>query len=168
VAIGVNALNPVNDLSSAQLADVMTGRVEEWNAVGWPQGKKIVPVSCAKGTAYYEYMGKTILKDAPFSAGTVYVQVNPLVPAEIAKYPGAIGYIGQSVLKDKPGVRSITLDGVALSQETMDSGAYPLRMASFLITRGEPAGRLKEFLDFCLSPEGQEIVAKAGKFKVVN
>jgi len=27
---------------------------------------------------------------------------------------------------------------------------------------------LKEFLDFCLNPEGQEIVAKAGKFKVVN
>jgi len=34
VVIGVNALNPVNDLSLAQLADIMTGRVEEWNAVG--------------------------------------------------------------------------------------------------------------------------------------
>ena len=167
VAIGVNALNPVNDISMARLADIMTGRVEEWSAAGWPQGKKIVPVSCAQGTVYYDNMARTVLKDVPFSAGAIYAQVNPLVPAEIAKYPGAIGYIGLSVLQGKPGVKILTLDGIALSQETMDSGAYPIRMASFLITRGEPAGRLQEFIDFCLSPEGQEIVAKAGKFKVV-
>ena len=168
VAIGVNALNPVNDLSSAQLADVMTGRVEEWNAVGWPQGKKIVPISCAKDTAHYENMVKTVLKDAPFSANTIYAQVNPLVPAEIAKYPGAIGYTGLSVFEGKQGIKILSLGGVALSQETVDSGAYPIRKTYFLITKGEPAGKLKEFLDFCLSPEGQEIIAKAGMLKVVK
>jgi phosphate transport system substrate-binding protein len=39
---------------------------------------------------------------------------------------------------------------------------YPLARALYLYTRGEPTGNIKEFLDWVLSPEGQQIVASVG------
>jgi phosphate transport system substrate-binding protein len=35
-----------------------------------------------------------------------------------------------------------------------------------MYTRGKPSGEAKEFIDFCLSPEGQGIVTKVGYFPV--
>ena len=37
-----------------------------------------------------------------------------------------------------------------------------LRAADFYYTNGEPAGLVKQFVDFTLSPDGQKIVANVG------
>lgn len=168
VAIGVNAFNQVEDLSMTQLADIMTGRTTDWADLGWAKGKKIVPVSCAKGTAHYKNFSKKVLKGAPFKEGTLFVNVNPLMPKEIAKYPGAIGYSGLSILDGKKGVKVISLEGVKPSQESLDNGSYPVTKKYYLITKGEPAGKLKEFVDFCQGPEGQEIIVKGGLLKLAR
>jgi len=38
------------------------------------------------------------------------------------------------------------------------SGKYPISRPLFFYTNGQPQGRVKDFVDFALSPEGQEIV----------
>jgi len=40
--------------------------------------------------------------------------------------------------------------------------SYPLSRPTFLYTAGEPAGNVKAFIDFCLSPAGEAIISKAG------
>jgi phosphate transport system substrate-binding protein len=44
--------------------------------------------------------------------------------------------------------------------ENVASGAYRLALPFHLVALQEPTGAARRFVDFCLSPEGQEIVAR--------
>ena len=48
------------------------------------------------------------------------------------------------------------------SEETVDSGDYSIARPLYLYTAGEPDGAAKLFIDFCMGPEGQEIVRQTG------
>lgn len=166
VAIAVNAMNPIENISMIQLTDTMSGKTRDWADLGWPQGKKIFPVACAKGTAQYTIFTKKVLKDTPYKDGTIYAKLNPEIPEQIAKFPGTIGYGGLSTLAEKKGVKVISLDGILPTQETINNETYPIKKTYFLITKGELTGSLKEFIDFCNSPEGLDIIVKSGLLTV--
>ena len=53
---------------------------------------------------------------------------------------------------------------VTPSLETVESGQYPLSRQLFFYTVGEPTGQVKEFIDWVLSPEGQEISEAVGYY----
>jgi phosphate transport system substrate-binding protein len=44
--------------------------------------------------------------------------------------------------------------------ENVMSGAYPISRPLLMYTKGEPTGLVKAFIDFVLSPSGQQIVKK--------
>ena len=46
--------------------------------------------------------------------------------------------------------------------ENATSGRYPLARFLLMITRGEPSGTSREFLDWVRSPDGQALVEQAG------
>jgi phosphate transport system substrate-binding protein len=49
---------------------------------------------------------------------------------------------------------------VAPAMENVVSGKYPISRPLFFYTNGQPKGLVKNFIDFTLSKEGQEIVIK--------
>jgi phosphate transport system substrate-binding protein len=70
----------------------------------------------------------------------------------------AIGYISLGSLNDT--VKALAVDGAVPSGETVKDGTYPIVRPFILATRGEPTGLAKDFIDYILSAEGQEVVAK--------
>jgi phosphate transport system substrate-binding protein len=52
------------------------------------------------------------------------------------------------------------------SVATVKDASYPVARALYLYTNGAPQGTVKEFVDFCLSPAGQKIVAATGYVQV--
>ncbi|MDD5730413.1 MAG: substrate-binding domain-containing protein, partial [Candidatus Omnitrophica bacterium] len=44
--------------------------------------------------------------------------------------------------------------------ENVKSGKYPISRPLLMYTKGKPEGTVKGFIDFVLSPEGQDIVKK--------
>jgi len=52
-----------------------------------------------------------------------------------------------------------TLENVRLNR-------YPIARDLILVFAGEPEGILKEFLDFIMSPDGQQMVASSGYIPV--
>jgi phosphate transport system substrate-binding protein len=51
---------------------------------------------------------------------------------------------------------------VAPTVENVVDGKYPLARELYFVTNGEATGLAKEFIDFALSGEGQQIVEKEG------
>jgi len=45
---------------------------------------------------------------------------------------------------------------------TVNDKSYPIARDLYMYTNGEPTGAIKEYLDWILSPEAQEIVAELG------
>lgn len=48
------------------------------------------------------------------------------------------------------------------TNENIASHKYPMSRPLFLLTNGEPTGEAKTFVEFLLSPRGQELVRKHG------
>ena len=80
------------------------------------------------------------------------------VKLAVKQDPNAIGYVSLAHMSGD--VKAVELDGVYPSLETVLDGSYELQRPFLFLTAGEPEGAVKEFIDWCLSPEGQNIVAK--------
>ena len=88
----------------------------------------------------------------------------------VAKTPGAIGYSGMGYATDHVKMLKIAkADGetaYAPSVENTLSKAYPITRPLFMYTLGKPVGKLKAYLDWCMSPQGQKIVESSGYVSV--
>lgn len=168
IAVVVNPLNAVSSLTIDQLADIFTGKIANWKDVGGAD-QEIVVLSREVNSGTHVYFKEHVLNKGD-SKGTVEFVPTALmisssqgIADEVAQNAKAIGYYGMGYISDKQKVVNIAgADGkpVEPTAENVLSGAYPISRPLFVYTKGEPAGLAKEFVDFILSPEGQEIVKK--------
>ena len=80
----------------------------------------------------------------------------------ITQNPSAIGYYGMGNIskhqKALPIAKDKTAEAVYPTVENVVSGKYPISRPLFMYVKNDPAGDVKKFIDFILSPEGQELV----------
>ena len=160
IAVIVNPGNPVSKLTSAQVRDIFTGKVTDWRDVGGPDLPiLLVNRDAASGTR--DAFDKIVLKGATFDPTAAVLPGTGQVRAVVAEARGAVGYISFGFVDDS--VRAIPIDGVAPTAKTIKSGAYPVRRLLHFLTRGQPTGLARQYIDFVLSPAVQaSIVSKAG------
>jgi phosphate transport system substrate-binding protein len=83
----------------------------------------------------------------------------------VASNPYAIGYISLGSLNDT--VKALKIDGAEATVANIKSGTYKISRPFNIATKGEATGLAKDFIDFILSKEGQDIV-EAEKFIKVS
>lgn len=83
----------------------------------------------------------------------------------VASNPYAIGYISLGSLNDT--VKALKIDGAEATVDNIKSGTYKISRPFNIATKGEATGLAKDFIDFILSKEGQDIV-EAEKFIKVS
>ena len=71
----------------------------------------------------------------------------------------AIGYVSLGSLNDS--VKALQIDGVEPTSEHVNNKEYKIARPFMIATKGEPTGLQKDFIDFILSTEGQEVVAES-------
>lgn len=155
IVIAVNLNNPVGNLTKSQLKDIFSGKITNWKDLGGPDAKiSIVIREDGSGTrkAFEDLvMNKTKVKsDAIVQTSTESIKL------VVKQDPYAIGYI--SLAHMSPDVKAVEVDGVYPSLDTIQDGSYKLQRPFIFLTNGGPQGQVKEFIDWCLGPEGQEII----------
>ena len=71
----------------------------------------------------------------------------------------AIGYVSMGSLNDN--VKALQIDGIDATTANVKSGTYKISRPFNIATKGEADGLSKDFIDFIMSKEGQEVVAKS-------
>jgi phosphate transport system substrate-binding protein len=160
IAVIVNKGNAINGLTKKQVEQIFTGEVTDWSAVGGAGGKiSIYTRNTSSGT--YSDFKELAMKKRDYAGASQKMAGNEQIAAEVGKNPGGIGYVGLAYDK-APGVKAVTIDGVAPSVQTVQGKTYPYARPTFYYTNGEPSGVAKAFLDFTLSAAGQRIVGQVG------
>jgi phosphate transport system substrate-binding protein len=167
LAVYVPETNPIEQLTLAQLKGIYSGDITNWKAVGGPDAP-IVLYSRENSSGTYVFFKDNVLGGGDFAASAQTLPGTAAVVNAVAKEKNGIGYGGAAYAKGVKEVKLVGKDGQAYlpSAENVASGKYPLSRDLFMYTRGKPSGEAKEFIDFCLSPEGQGIVTKVGYFPV--
>jgi phosphate transport system substrate-binding protein len=160
ICVVVNTKNNVNGLTKEQLRDIFSGKITNWNQVGGADAKiNVITREDGSGTrsGFEDMVMKAdngskvkILKTAIVQSSTEAVK------QAVAQDPNAIGFISLANLDSA--VKTLQVDGVAPSEQTVSDGKYPLSRPFLFLTKGTPTGETKAFIDWVLSPAGQAIV----------
>jgi len=159
ICVIVNNSNGIDALTLKQIKDIFTGKISNWKQVGGPDGK-IVVVSRDSSSGTFEAFGELALKKEKVRPDALMQASNQAVATTVTGTPGAIGYVGLGYVSKS--VKALVVDGVTASKETVLSGKYPIARPLFMYTNGAPKGLVKEFIDFILSKEGQQLVEDEG------
>jgi len=155
IVMVVNKANPVNGLSKEQLEGILGGQITNWKEVGGTDSaiRNVMLPPCVTETMSYQAAspGPKVNRIIPQTKGNPVTGTNVLVSENV----DAIGM--QLYGYDTPDVKVLTIDGVLPTEETLP-GKYGYYEDYNIITKGEPTGSVKEFIDFANSPKGRQIV----------
>ncbi len=175
VAIIVHQSNLIESLSLAQMRDLFGGRLVDWSAVGGESGE-ILLVSREDGSGARQLFESKVMDNEAVSLTAVVMPTSADVVDYVARNPQAMGYVSRSYVlaalesvnseqhtsgafADRT-VRVMPLDGKLPLVEQIQDSSYLLSRPIFLVSRGEPQGWSREFVEFALSLVGQEIVGQ--------
>jgi phosphate transport system substrate-binding protein len=166
VCVVVHPSNPVKALTSTQVRDIYTGKINNWKEVGGSD-TPIVVISRDSSSGTYETFETLIMKKQPMAKGVEYVNANPQAQARVRTTAGAVAYVGLGFLE---GVKALQIDGVMPTKQTVASGTYPLSRPLFLFTNGFPKlGSIPhKFVTFYLSEKGQALIEAKDFVPVTN
>jgi len=164
VTVAVNPDVPLGSITAAQLCDIYTGATRSWKQLGGPDLPIVALTRNEDDTdkaSLREHVG--CYKGWKESAEVVVLTSATGMAAALGSRPGTIGLLNHgSVLKSQGRVKALALEGVAPNQETVASGKYRLVKNFAVVTKGEPQGLVKSFLEFVAGSEGQRILASNG------
>jgi len=156
IVIAVNVENPVDGLSKGQIRDIYDGNITNWKDVGG-QDAKINVITREDGSGTRSVFQNIIMgKNTKIRGDAVVLTSTESIVQSVKGDPNAIGYISLTSFKND--VKALKVDGVYPSEQTIANGSYAIQNPFLFLTKGEVKPVVKDFLDFCLSPEGQALV----------
>jgi phosphate transport system substrate-binding protein len=159
LAIIVHPSNPVRGATLAQVKQIFSGDLTNWQFLGGPD-KEITVVTREEGSGTRGAFQELVMGKTRIFRGAITEDSNGTVREIVAHDPNSIGFISLGLVNDQ--VRALALDGVEGSEASIRSGRYKLVRPFLFLTRGEPSGAAKAFIEFVLSDEGQALVKKEG------
>lgn len=171
IAVIVNPTNPVSELTLQQISDIYSGKFNNWSELGG-EDRPIVRLSRETNSGTHVYFLETVLRlgnsedKTLFSTDTLLLPSSEGIIAEVRQNPNAIGYDGLGYVPHDLKMIAIAEEPggayVLPSIVTVNDKSYPIARDLYMYTNGEPTGVVKEYLDWILSGEAQEIVAELG------
>lgn len=165
IAIAVNTNNPVKELTTEQVKAIFSGEIKNWSEVGG-EDLEIVVISRESGsgtrTAFEEIID--LFKDvngndvSALREDALVFDSNGSVKASIASQANGIAYLSLGYIDES--MNAVSIDGVVPSVETVKSDEYTISRPLLLLTNDDLSAEASAYLDYCLSDEGQAIVAE--------
>jgi len=168
IAIIVNPDNPVSQLTIEQVKGIYNGTYTNWLDLGG-NDLEIVVVGRDSASGTREFFWEHIMEKEGFRNDMLEMNSNGAVHDKVATTPGAVGYVGLGYVDEEvKGLRIWNNDEwVEPTIMNVKNGKYPIARNLNMFTNGEPTGLMKDFIDFILSSEGQQIVEEEGFVSII-
>ena len=161
----VNPKNPIEDLSLDQIRDIYAGKITHWSQLSGG-GSKINLIAREEGSGTRSAFTELAMGEEEITPKAIVQDSNGSVMQLVAGDPNAIGFISLGLVNDQ--VKALDLDGVEAIGENIINETYKLARPFLFVTKGEPTGLTKSFIDFTLSSEGQKILSDEGLIPIVE
>ena len=177
IAVIVHLDNPVDHLTLEQISDIYSGKISNWLEVGG-EDRPIVRLSRETNSGTHVYFLEEVIRlgdkknTTLFSRNTLLLPSSEGIGAEIRQNPNAIGYDGLGYVTEEMKVIGVATaagnEYVYPSEETVNTGEYPIARDLYMYTNGQPEGAIADYLEWILSVEAQKIVTELGFVPIVQ
>lgn len=161
VAIILHSGNSVDALTNEQIVDIYTGKITDWSAVGGKPGP-ITVVNKAEGRSTLELFLRHFNLKASDIKAQVVIGDNQQGIKTVAGNPNSIGYVSIGTAEFEAGqgtpIKLLGVGGVPATSANVQNGSFPLSRPLNLVTKGEPTGEVKAFIEYSQSAEVHDLV----------
>ncbi|MBN1661081.1 MAG: phosphate ABC transporter substrate-binding protein [Anaerolineae bacterium] len=159
LAVIVHPDNPLDGVGLLQLQDLFSGHAGDWAAVGGSGTQGAVhPVVREEGAGARAAFDNLVMEGTRVTPRALVAPSPHAALAAVAADVRAIGYVSHALVTDD--VKVLEIEGLLPLPATITTGSYPLACEFWLVTEGEPSGMVRRFIDWILSPAGQEMVGR--------
>jgi len=159
IHIVTHPTNPANDLTTAQLKSIFTGKIDNWKQLGGSD----VPINLVSADVASDAYGglNDLVMDGEdvVSEATVKGSGKEIVEA-VAADKQAVGFVTTRDLSRN--VKTLKINNVEANRNTIYSGRYPLSRSVYFVVKSEPSELTRKFVDYFLSKDGQALLQKEG------
>lgn len=165
----IHKSNPVKEITSVQISDILKGKLNRWNDLGGPKDKNIFIVSPPEKSMHYKNAKKIIgFKELP--QNSMKADMAPHVYKKVKSFPLSFGWLSYANVTGTDNVKILKVikdeNEAEITQADLISGRYPYQQTMFLYTMGQPQGNNKKFINFLKSNKGRAIIKQAGFFNL--
>ncbi len=165
LSVIVNPQNKVSQLTREQLEGIFTGKITNWKDVGGDD-MAIVVYSRESSSGTYEFFKESVLKNKNYCSSIMMMPATGAIVQSVSQTKGAIGYIGLAYLENNVKALKVSYDKgktyVAPSMATAKDKTYPVARPLFYYYLTTVEKKVKPFVDYVLSSEGQKIIEQIG------
>lgn len=176
IALIAHRSNRVKRLTKEQVVKIYEGKIRNWSELGGLDLAMTV-VNKEEGRSTLELFEKHFGLQGRFRTDLIIIGPNGQAISTVASDPSALAYVSigsaEVAVSEGTQIKLLDLDGVKAGIGSVRSGRYPLLRELNLVTQGAPSPEAQSFIDFLLSPVGQELVVRQdfvpvaeGKLKV--
>lgn len=157
----------IDNLTSAQLKDIFSGKVTNWKEVGGPD-KPIFLIHRTAGSGTRATFEKVVLggdKSLENESLGVTQDSNGAVLSAMKQNDGAISYLGLAYMNTqeaKDAIKIVKLDGVAAEKANIADGSYKFWSWGHMYTKGEATGVSKSFIDYVTNKVEKSVLDELG------
>ena len=165
LAVIVNPTNKISKLTKEQLKDIFTGKITNWKQVGG-DNEKIVVYARETSSGTYEFFKEHVMDKINYDKSVLNLPATGAIVQSVSQTKGAIGYIGLAYLNSDVKDVAVSYDDgktyVNASTENAINGTYPITRPLFFYFDESLDKKVRSFVDYILSKEGQSIVSEVG------
>lgn len=169
LAVVVHPSNKVGQLTREQLESIFTGKIKNWKELGG-EDLKIIPYSRETSSGTYEFFKEHVMANKNYVNGIMSMPATGSIIQSVSQTKGAIAYVGIAYLNKNVKSISVSFDkGKKYVEPTVANAknkSYPIVRPLFYYYVTSSESKVKKFIDFVLSEEGQKIVEKVGYISV--
>ncbi|OGI10064.1 MAG: phosphate-binding protein [Candidatus Margulisbacteria bacterium GWF2_35_9] len=175
LSVIINPQNPVNTLSIEQIGKIYKGEIKNWQEVGG-LNKPITLYGRQSNSGTFSFFREKVL-GADYSDKMNRMNGNSQIVESVKQDISAIGYVGVGyVVKDNMPIDGIKLLSVSkkagetayspIDKTAVMLGQYEIARGLNQYISGNPKGLVKDFINFELSKEGQNIIEDMGFYPI--
>jgi len=148
---------PTHSLTRAQVRQVLTGEITDWQQLGYDRGPIVTVVPADRELA--ERAARALILGDNFTTTAIAVGSERHVVDQILRNRGAIGVVRVTAAMEA-GQKLLQIDGTGPTPEAFGYGTYPYGVPLHLVTSGQPSEMALHFLQFARSEDGRELLSR--------
>ena len=131
---------------------------------------KIVAYSRETSSGTYEFFKESVLRNKNYMNGILSMPATGAIIQSVSQTKGAIGYVGLAYINKEVKPIHVSYDaGKTFTEPSFENAknkAYPIVRPLFYYYDVKNEGKVKPFIDYILSAEGQATVKQVGYIPV--
>lgn len=163
IAIIVNTANKTDELKMEEVKNIYLGNIKNWKEIGG-EDAAITVVCREAGSGTRGAFEDIVMEKQPITDKVIVQNSTGAVRTTVAGDPKAIGFVSLASLNKD--VKGLKIDGVEPSVENVKNGSYIISRPFLYLTKDQPSGLAKAFIDYVLSAEGQQVLVDEGAINI--